>query len=34
MAEIASRVAQADRGLRSDLDVLAGETTDDLGPIR
>lgn len=25
---------QADRGLADDLDVLAGDTTDDLGPIR
>src|SRR5919202_3144348 len=28
------RIAQADPGLRSDLALLAGETTDDLGPIR
>lgn len=28
------RIAQADRGLRSDLAILAGETTDDVGPIR
>lgn len=27
-------VAQADSGLRDDLAALAGETTDDLGPIR
>jgi prevent-host-death family protein len=27
-------VAQADPGLRADLAVLAGDTTDDLGPIR
>jgi len=27
-------VAQADPGLRQDLAVLAGDTTDDLGPIR
>lgn len=26
--------AQADVGLRADLDELAGESTDDLGPIR
>jgi prevent-host-death family protein len=26
-------VARADPGLRADLDQLAGETTDDLGPI-
>jgi len=26
--------AQADPGLRNDLSDLAGETTDDLGPIR
>jgi hypothetical protein len=26
--------AQADSGLREDLAVLAGDTTDDLGPIR
>jgi prevent-host-death family protein len=26
--------AQADPGLRDDLDALAGETTDDLGPIQ
>lgn len=26
--------AQADPGLRADLAVLAGDTTDDLGPIR
>jgi prevent-host-death family protein len=26
-------VAQADHGLRADLDRLAGETTDDLGPL-
>ncbi len=28
------RAAQADPGLRADLTRLAGETTDDLGPIR
>jgi prevent-host-death family protein len=28
------RVAQADPGLRDDLAGLAGDTTDDLGPIR
>ena len=28
------RVAQADPGLRADLARLAGDTTDDLGPIR
>lgn len=28
------RVAQADPGLRDDLARLAGETTDELGPIR
>jgi prevent-host-death family protein len=28
------RRAQADPGLRKDLAALAGETTDDLGPIR
>ena len=35
-AELTRRlaVAQADTGLRDDLAVLAGETTDDLGPIR
>lgn len=35
-AELVRRLgaAQADPGLRSDLAVLAGETTDDLGPIR
>lgn len=27
-------VAQADAGLRDELAVLAGETTDDLGPMR
>jgi prevent-host-death family protein len=27
-------VAQADPGLRDDLALLAGDTTDDLGPIR
>jgi prevent-host-death family protein len=34
-AELAQRlaVAQADPGLRADLAELAGETTDDLGPI-
>lgn len=26
--------AQADSGLRSDLEMLAGDTTDDLGPIQ
>jgi prevent-host-death family protein len=26
--------SQADPGLRADLELLAGETTDDLGPIR
>lgn len=35
-AELMRRLqhAQADAGLRQDLAVLAGETTDDLGPIR
>ncbi|QSB14990.1 type II toxin-antitoxin system Phd/YefM family antitoxin [Natronosporangium hydrolyticum] len=35
-AEVASRLrgAQADPGLRDDLAELAGDTTDDLGPIR
>lgn len=35
-AELVRRleVAQADPGLRADLARLAGETTDDLGPIR
>lgn len=35
-AELARRLtnAQADPGLRRDLAELAGETTDDLGPIR
>lgn len=35
-AELARRLgrAQADVGLRGDLAMLAGETTDDLGPIR
>jgi len=35
-AELVRRlgVAQADPGLRAELAVLAGETTDDLGPIR
>lgn len=28
------RTRQADPGLRNDLKALAGETTDDLGPIR
>lgn len=28
------RVAQADPGLRDDLAALAGDTTDELGPIR
>ena len=28
------RVAQADPGLRDDLARLAGDTTDDLGPVR
>jgi prevent-host-death family protein len=28
------RRAQADPGLRDDLDALAGDTSDDLGPIR
>lgn len=28
------RSAQADPGLRADLDRLAGDTTDDLGPLR
>ena len=34
--ELAARlaVAQADAGLRDELAVLAGETTDDLGPMR
>jgi len=35
-AEFVSRIrgAQADAGLREDLAALAGDTTDDLGPIR
>lgn len=35
-AELATRLrtAQADSGLREDLAWLAGDTTDDLGPIR
>ena len=35
-AELVRRldVAQADPGLRTDLAVLAGDTTDDLGPLR
>jgi prevent-host-death family protein len=35
-AELAARLrtAQADPGLRQDLATLAGDTTDDLGPIR
>ena len=35
-AELAKRLGrtQADPGLRQDLAALAGETTDDLGPIR
>lgn len=35
-AEVVRRLAtaQADSGLRADLDSLAGDTTDDLGPIR
>jgi prevent-host-death family protein len=35
-AELAQRLrgAQADPGLRADLARLAGDTTDDLGPIR
>ena len=35
-AELTRRLAraQADPGLRDDLAVLAGDTTDDLGPIR
>ncbi|MFY2860316.1 type II toxin-antitoxin system Phd/YefM family antitoxin [Mycobacterium sp. THU-M104] len=35
-AELLSRLcrAQADPGLREDLRALAGDTTDDLGPIR
>jgi prevent-host-death family protein len=35
-AELAARlrVAQADPGLRDDLAQLAGDTTDDLGPIQ
>ncbi|HTA16093.1 MAG TPA: type II toxin-antitoxin system Phd/YefM family antitoxin [Solirubrobacteraceae bacterium] len=34
-AELVRRLgfAQADPGLRADLELLAGETTDDLGPI-
>ncbi|MFZ0835536.1 MAG: type II toxin-antitoxin system Phd/YefM family antitoxin [Mycobacterium sp.] len=34
-AEFLTRLqsAQADSGLREDLDILAGDTTDDLGPI-
>jgi len=35
-AELAARLrsAQADPGLRNDLARLAGDTTDDLGPVR
>lgn len=35
-AELGARLnqVQADPGLRADLDRLAGETTDDLGPIQ
>jgi prevent-host-death family protein len=35
-AELLTRLqrAQADPGLRNDLAVLAGDTTDDLGPLR
>jgi prevent-host-death family protein len=35
-AELVRRLStgQADPGLRSDLQVLAGDTTDDLGPVR
>ncbi len=35
-AEFLSRIgrAQADPGLRDDLAALAGDTTDDLGPLR
>jgi len=35
-AELARRLrsAQADPGLRADLAALAGDTTDDLGPVR
>lgn len=35
-AELVARLRrhQADPGLRDDLDRLAGETTDDLGPVR
>lgn len=35
-AELAERLGrvQADPGLRADLDLLAGDSTDDLGPIR
>lgn len=35
-AELVARLgrAQADPGLRTDLDLLSGDTTDDLGPIR
>lgn len=33
LAELLER-HQADPGLREDLEVLAGDTTDDLGPIR
>ncbi|OBG42640.1 prevent-host-death family protein [Mycobacterium alsense] len=35
-AEFLSRLrrSQADAGLRQDLAILAGDTTDDLGPIR
>ncbi|MGL4743565.1 MAG: type II toxin-antitoxin system Phd/YefM family antitoxin [Dermatophilaceae bacterium] len=35
-AELVRRLgrAQADAGMRDDLDRLAGDTTDDLGPIR
>jgi prevent-host-death family protein len=28
------RIAQADPGLRADLERIAGDTTDDLGPVR
>ncbi|MBW0101359.1 type II toxin-antitoxin system Phd/YefM family antitoxin [Pseudonocardia sp. KRD291] len=35
-AELVRRlgIAQSDPGLRSDLDAIAGDTTDDLGPVR
>lgn len=32
--DLLERLVRADPGLRDDLDELAGDTTDDLGPIR